>query len=123
MKKKLFLDDEREPFEAYASLLSGNNPIYHEDGWVIVRSYDKFVNYLNEHGLPDLISFDHDLGPVPTTGLTCARAVINYCEDRNIDLPNYLVHSANTIGKINIITLLQRYAKFRKECNTPSTGN
>jgi len=31
--------------------------------WVIVRSYDEFVNYITTHGIPKYCSFDHDLHP------------------------------------------------------------
>ncbi|WP_350324738.1 cyclic-phosphate processing receiver domain-containing protein [Empedobacter falsenii] len=34
--------------------------------------YDDFVNYINRNGLPDFISFDHDLG-LRKTGYDCAK--------------------------------------------------
>ena len=43
---KLYLDDVRNP---------------KSDGWVIVRTYDDFKSWITENGLPDEISFDHDL--------------------------------------------------------------
>ena len=50
MKKRIYLDDVRTPIE--------------KDNWVIVRSYDEFVEKINEIGLEniDMISLDHDLG-------------------------------------------------------------
>jgi hypothetical protein len=45
--KKLYLDDIRTP---------------KTKGWDIVRSYDEFVKWIEENGLPDKLSFDHDLG-------------------------------------------------------------
>jgi hypothetical protein len=49
MKKNIYLDDVRTPLE---------------DGWVVVRSYEEFVEAVESIGLPnlDLISLDHDLG-------------------------------------------------------------
>jgi len=44
--KKLFLDDVRKPYDPT---------------WDVVRTYDAFVAYVNEHGCPDVVSFDHDL--------------------------------------------------------------
>ena len=32
------------------------------EGFERVYSYEEFVAYLQRHGLPDFISFDHDLG-------------------------------------------------------------
>lgn len=48
-KIKLYLDDVRTPIDK---------------SWVVVRTYDEFVNKINEVGLSniDLISLDHDLG-------------------------------------------------------------
>jgi hypothetical protein len=47
--------------------------------WQIVRSYDEFVAWIERHGLPDFISFDHDLGlpedsnTEEQNGMTCAH--------------------------------------------------
>jgi len=51
MKTALYLDDQRTP--------TINIPGY--EPWVVVRSYEQFVNWISEFGIPDLISFDHDL--------------------------------------------------------------
>ena len=47
--KKLYLDDVRIP---------------QTEGWEIVRNYDDFVKWIEENGLPDIVSFDHDLAEV-----------------------------------------------------------
>lgn len=53
--RKLFLDDERVPGDVtWISL--------HDGPYDIVRSYDAFVAYVEEHGVADVISFDNDLG-------------------------------------------------------------
>ena len=54
----LFLDDERVPMQAYYLT---NDKIYMAYTWDIVRNYDQFTTYIETHGLPKLISFDHDL--------------------------------------------------------------
>ena len=48
-KKRIYLDDVRTPIDK---------------DWVVVRSYEEFVNKVNEIGLENihLISLDHDLG-------------------------------------------------------------
>ena len=45
--KKLYLDDIRIP---------------QTEGWDIVRNYEDFVAWIRLNGVPDEVSFDHDLG-------------------------------------------------------------
>jgi hypothetical protein len=54
MKKKLFLDDWRQVSDVY--------PKADESEFDVVRSYQSFVHYIKENGLPEFISFDNDLG-------------------------------------------------------------
>ena len=58
MSYNLFLDDFREPEDAFNHT---NNQLY-LIGWVIVRNYDEFVKTIEERGIPEILSFDHDLG-------------------------------------------------------------
>ena len=51
---KLFLDDFRFPKDVY--------PEAEENKFDIVRSYDDFVEYIEQNGLPEFISIDNDLG-------------------------------------------------------------
>ena len=98
--------------------------IYNQPDWVIVRSYDEFVNHITENGIPDLISFDHDLGiehiqyyfnnVVEKTGKDCAKWLVDYCIDNQLELPKYYVHSANPIGRQNIINYLENFKKNYK---------
>lgn len=117
--RKLFLDDIRNP---------------KTDGWDIVRSYDEFVNWIEHNGIPDEVSFDHDLGmehikyyfdngghenpPDPLnanftekTGYDCAKWLCDYCYENGIPLPEYNIHSANPVGKENIDRTLKNYKK------------
>lgn len=56
---KLFLDDLRLPSHVWRDTI---DPDYEDDrSWVIVRSYSAFVSWIMENGLPNLVSFDHDL--------------------------------------------------------------
>jgi len=125
---KLFLDDIRTPKSTFEFT---NNPIY-KTKWVIVRSYDEFVSYIIENGMPELISFDHDLADMHCimtdmitdddydimegkTGYHCAKWLINYCMDNNVSPPDYLVHSMNPIGASNIRYLIDNYKRFLKK--------
>jgi hypothetical protein len=63
-KRYLFLDDIRQP--EYAYLWDEKQSLFERSGiqpskWDVVRSYDEFVEYINTHGVPDVVSFDNDL--------------------------------------------------------------
>lgn len=128
MKKGLYLDDHRTP---------KISTVYH---WHIVRSYKEFVDWISENGIPDIISFDHDLADEHTqaylskigenlatvaysydsyrekTGYDCAKWLCNYCLDNDLKLPEVItVHSANYPGAANIITYLSNYRRKRVE--------
>ena len=133
MKKfKLFLDDVRSPKDAIGLVLDIHNKFYWENDWDVVRNYDEFVQYLEVNGAPEFVSFDHDLGDsamdeyfrnVATkgildydnikekTGLDCAKFLVEYCADESQPLPEYLVHSANPVGKKNIESFLENAKK------------
>ena len=94
--KKLYLDDIRKP---------------KTKSWDIVRSYDEFVKYISENGVPDEISFDHDLGELDNkTGYDCAKWLCDYCWTNGVPMPLWNVHSANPVGRENITNLLTRFA-------------
>jgi hypothetical protein len=121
MKYNLFLDDIRTPQMAYAIV---KDIRYTSLDWVVVREYDDFVSYITEHGIPDLISFDHDLDishyvdwseTIPTTdektGYDCAKWLVEYCMNNGCELPDYLTHTMNPVGKENIIGLFKSFAR------------
>ena len=101
MKKLLWLDDFRNP----ADYLTGDYDIT----WV--KNYDEFYTQINEHGLPDIICFDHDLGE-EKTGYDCAKFVVDYCMEHDLDIPAYNIQSSNPVGKENIQHLMDNYHKF-----------
>ena len=94
--KKIYLDDIRNP---------------KSEGWEIIRNFDDFVNLINEFGIPDEISFDHDLGENEKTGYDCAKWLCEYCWTNGIPIPTWNVHSANPVGRDNIVQLIQNYEK------------
>ncbi|HLV50533.1 MAG TPA: cyclic-phosphate processing receiver domain-containing protein [Flavobacterium sp.] len=79
-------------------------------GFIGVRSYAEFVTYIETNGLPDFISFDHDLG-LQESGFDCAKWLVNYCLDHKVKLPDFTVHSQNPVGKKNIESLLNNLKK------------
>lgn len=127
----LFLDDFRVPNDC--SSYTGNK-LYVDEDWIIVRNYNEFVKIIKEKGLPSKISFDHDLAPehytpekywnsyqkskkwqesqkyVEKTGFDCAKWLIDYCMDNNIDdFPEFYIHSMNPVGADNIQNLIINY--------------
>jgi hypothetical protein len=123
----LFLDDIRSLSDAFYFT---KQPIYNLLDWKIVRSYDEFIKFILENGIPETISFDHDLADEHydpdlygsetynetydnfefKTGYDCAKWLINYCMSNNENPPvNILVHSANYQGSINIVSLFNNY--------------
>lgn len=104
MKLNLFLDDIRNPIDALAFIGGrGIDPAIYDNEWIVVRNYLAFVSWITKNGLPELISFDHDLGESDEpTGMDCAKWLVNYCLDNNCKLPRWAVHSANSAGYDNI---------------------
>lgn len=125
-KNKVFLDDVRNPYCVFKNTIL---PIYeHDEDWVIIRSYDDFVSYLNNNDIPEVVSFDHDLsydaylpqnqeGEIDydsleeKTGYDAAKILVEYCLNKGVDIPMYYVHSANPVGAENIKYYLENAKK------------
>lgn len=128
--KLLWLDDLRNPFlDDEGRVPKGDYEII----WVVC--YLQFTQWISKNGLPDLISFDHDLAPEhytpekywndyeaskdyqekkallfqDKTGLDCAKWLVNYCVEKGGSLPEYKIHSANPVGADNIERCLFSY--------------
>ena len=121
MKTILWLDDMRSPFivkewftliqylkEEYLFIFDEIEPC----GIYWVKTQSEFENYIKENGLPDLISFDNDLGIGNGEGYDCAKWLVNYCLDNNVGLPQWFVHSANPVAKENISKLFENFEKI-----------
>lgn len=132
----LFLDDVRFPREAVLwdikqKLLDVSR--IEESKWDIVRSYEEFVGYIQKNGIPDVVSFDNDLWDVakelavnPTseeltkqfqmvgwqefkikTGAHCAEYLVKACKARNVGIPKYYIHTANSAARPIIKEILE----------------
>lgn len=125
-KYNLFLDDFRHPYDCICYM--DNKFIYSQFKWIIVKDYNQFVDKINELGLPELISFDHDLadehyapedryddydvfsqGFKEKTGLDCAKWLVQYCKDNELNLPKFEIHSMNKTGAKNIRLHLENF--------------
>lgn len=112
--KKLYLDDIRIP---------------QTEGWDIVRNYDDFVAWIRLNGVPDEVSFDHDLADIhydpktwtqgfkyhEETGYDAAKWLGQYCIENDIPFPKWNVHSANPVGKANIEAYIQNVIKHQNK--------
>lgn len=119
----LFLDDFRNPEDCFDRTY---NQVYLL-GWTVVKNYDEFVKTITEKGMPRMLSLDHDLADLhyvkqppydedtEKTGYDCAKWLINYCIDNQLDLPEtILIHSMNPVGSLNIKSLFDSYYKSLK---------
>ena len=139
-KKKLFLDDVRYPRDSANYMRGQYFSLYSDENWDIVRNYNEFVEYFEKNGLPDFVSFDHDIHPShyedlfsnenwekkdsnvtlqydsypEKTGYDCAKWLVEYCMEKNLKFPEYLVHSQNPVGKDNIEKYILFYKKHDK---------
>lgn len=95
---RLFVDDERYPVE---------------DDWIIARSYEDAMWYVNNRGIPDYISFDHDLG-TEKTGYDLAKSLCEVLMDTGAPMFSYYVHSQNPVGKTNIQNYLEGFMAWQK---------
>jgi hypothetical protein len=129
MKTLLWLDDIRNPFtykpwlyEFAADYAYGDGAVY----WV--KTYKEFTEWITENGLPTKIAFDHDLSDfqafktgypdlmedvdspvIEKTGMDCAHWLVGYCMDNDKKLPEWVIQSANPVGKENINGLLSKF--------------
>lgn len=130
----LFLDDFRHPYDAF-NLWKDTD--FLQLKWIVVRSHDEFVktitNYFSEGKWPDMISYDHDLSDehykigektgykefdyslitIPT-GFQSAQWLIEFCKEKNLDLPSFKVHSQSTAGRRNITKVLEDFSNSKK---------
>ena len=125
----LFLDDIRFPKECTSYT---KNPIYDKVEWVIVRSYSEFVKYVTENGLPEIVSFDHDLADEhyhkdmykgidiynknydkfqEKTGYDCVKWMVDYCIDNGKSFPIWYLHTMNPAGGENMKSYILSFLK------------
>jgi GNAT superfamily N-acetyltransferase len=112
-----------------------------------VRNFNEFVQYMQTHDVPDLISFDHDLAEehLPTwdvidddgfdtrfdTGLPydtykegTGREAAQWLVDNHIPVKHWAIHSANPVGRDNIYDIMiAAYPKGYIALNIPHTSD
>ena len=130
-KNLLWLDDLRNPHEG--KWIEEFAPEYLNSGSIIwVLNYEEFIEWIRKNGLPQKICFDHDLGEdvaiklvskgfnkkkarevkkLAKSGYDCAKWLVDYCIDHDLQIPDWNVQSANPVGKENINGLLNNAKK------------
>lgn len=132
-KRYLFLDDVRQVMDTFHYT---KHPVYTEDNWDVVRNYNEFCNYIQDNGVPALISFDHDLADehyspemyhgreaydkvhekfFEKTGYECAKWLVEYLDSNNLPVPIIYVHSMNPVGSQKIVEVFNDYKRYLYE--------
>lgn len=96
MSYTLFLDDLRSPSEDLGADV------------LVVRNCVSAENAVCEHGVPAVISFDHDLGENEPTAMAFMWWLIEAHLDERLDLnqvKEVIIHSANPVGAANLAGL------------------
>lgn len=128
----LFIDDIRQP--NWVTLYRTKD--YNKFKWIVVKSYDEFVDYIIKNGMPKLISYDHDLadehyivtdvairngldirdyGFKEKTGYDALKWLCEYALDNKIKLPEIKFHTANIVGLENMKMYLYNFLKHYPE--------
>jgi hypothetical protein len=134
MSYNLFLDDIFTPTQIaeLPNISVKDKTRYRTYNWKIIKTYEDFIKIITENGLPDIVSFDHDLHEEhwefifndenwdkidseinidydifsTKTGYHAAEWLIEFCSLNSLNIPICLVHSQNPIGRKNINNLL-----------------
>jgi hypothetical protein len=114
---RVYLDDKRTIDMSHGPN-KGLGILYGDPkSWTIVRTLDDFKDVIESNFDDiDIISFDHDLGLLnddgsEQDGKDAANFLVEYCMDNNKLLPDWYVHSDNTVGIDNIAGLLLGFMK------------
>jgi hypothetical protein len=101
---KLWLDDQ---------INDTNCPARHvPEGFVGASNINEAKQLVLLHGMPSFIDFDHDLGNDED-----AIQLIKWLIEKNLSgniqgpVPKYNVHSANPVGRLNIVSMMLTWHK------------
>lgn len=131
MSKYLCLDDYRKVEECLLTfdgifrpdekqfLLEATNT--NKWDWDLVKSYDEFKKYIDENGVPEIVSFDSDLEPRAyvgdyssgNSGLNCLYYLIEKCKELGRRLPVCYVHSFNPVRRVMMKQIIREQSIFK----------
>jgi hypothetical protein len=117
MTYNLFIDDERNPLDVKWGTWQ-EQILYRDGNWIVARDWPEVIELIYHIGMPNLISFDHDLGENKNTGYDIAKYLVELATDAPdryafSDDFTFLVHSKNPVGAENIRNYLNNYFKHR----------
>ncbi|NDB36219.1 MAG: hypothetical protein EB023_12990 [Flavobacteriia bacterium] len=78
--------------------------------WLVCRSSQEALDRVTAMGMPQFISFDHDLGEDDTT-MVFLRRLVNEVWDGVSLPPDYQIHSANPVGAENIRSFMDSWRR------------
>lgn len=130
----LFLDDFRQPEDAFNYMISriGEDAfLYNTLKWEVERDYEHFVRWIEDNGLPEIVSFDHDLADehyevvcacgssedfpeefIAKTGFDCAKYLVEYAKlHPEQKFPKVMVHSMNPYGSERIKNFIKSFTE------------
>lgn len=118
MTYRLFIDDERDPIDVKWGSPQ-EQTLYRDSDWIIARDLPEVVEIILTLGMPEIISFDHDLGDNKATGYDIVKMLTDLIMDGGeiYNLPDnfqYLVHSKNPVGSTNIKMYLDNFMEHIK---------
>jgi hypothetical protein len=111
MSYAMFIDDERVPLD-----VTWMSTDFAYNNWVICRNLNEVLYTIAARGMPDLISFDHDLGNNEPTGFDITKKLVDMDLDGDIKFPDkfdFEVHSKNPVGAENIKSYLNNYLRMK----------
>lgn len=119
MTWNLFIDDERT-LQQVDWMDRDIQVKYQTEEFLIARNHQQVIDLIEEHGFPNFVSFDHDLGDpvVNGDGYMIAKYLVDLDMCAKYKMPDdfdYCVHSKNPIGKLNIQGYLDGYRKHRQD--------
>ena len=109
----LFLDDRRNPTEDLQNVKVARTPF-------------QAAGLIEEHGVPDVISFDYHLNMRSQTGETFMRYIIRHHLDNKIDankIKNIIIHSADPDGCILLKRTWDDFSKLQLSSNVQAVIN
>jgi len=72
-----------------------------------VIKHETNKNYIDRFFIPEPF--------IEKTGYDSAKWLVDFCINNNLELPNYLCHSQNPVGKENILKYLDNYIKSKQK--------
>ena len=111
MSYNLFIDDERNPADVLWADWIGVIT-----DWKIARNWFEVRSIIHEYGMPQFISFDHDLSDFSPNGYWIAKNLVVLDMDKVLEFPEnfkFFVHSKNPVGAKNIQKYLESYMRHK----------